>query len=95
MIHAVRALLKLKRQMERASRIYRMEFAGADNIGLLQQDLNRIAGDKVLGGGFDYITPIVSQSAYDRQQKICRVKVDLAFTSIMERFVFEFVVNRA
>lgn len=95
MIHAVRSLLKLKREMEAASRNYRMEFSTDDNMGLLQQDLNNIANNKVLAGGYEYISPVVSASAYDKQQKICRVKVDLAFTDIMERFVFEFVVNRA
>lgn len=95
MIHAVRSLLKLKRQMEQTARNYRMEFSTDDIRGHLQEALNNIANNKVLAGGYDYISPVVSASAYDRQQKICRVKVDLAFTDIMERFVFEFVVNRA
>jgi len=95
MIHAVRSLLKLKRQMEQTARNYRMEFSTDDIRGHLQEALNNIANNKVLAGGYDYISPVVSASAYDRQQKICRIKVDLAFTDIMERFVFEFVVNRA
>ena len=94
-IHAVRSLLKLKRQMEQTARNYRMEFSTDDIRGHLQEALNTIANNKVLAGGYDYISPVVSASAYDRQQKICRIKVDLAFTDIMERFVFEFVVNRA
>jgi len=94
-IHAVRSLLKLKRQMEQTARNYRMEFSTDDIRGHLQEALNTIANNKVLAGGYEYISPIVSASAYDRQQKICRIKVDLAFTDIMERFVFEFVVNRA
>jgi len=95
MIHAVRSLLKLKRQMEQEARNYRMEFSTDDIRGHLQEALNNIANNKVLAGGYEYISPVVSASAYDRQQKICRVKVDLAFIDIMERFVFEFVVNRA
>ena len=95
LIHPVRVLLKVKREMERASRNYRSEFASNEVVGQLQQELNNIAAKWVLGGGFEYITPVINTSEYDRQQRICRVNVDLAFTDIMERFVFDFVVNRA
>ena len=95
MLRAVRSVLKLKRQMEKAARLYKMEWATTDTYSLLQTDLNNIAQNKVLAGGYEYISPVVSASTYDRQQKICRVKVDLAFVETIERFVFEFVVNRA
>lgn len=95
MAHAVRSLLKVKREMERASRNYRSEFATTDVYGQLQLELNNIASKWVLGGGFQYINPVINTSTYDRQQRICRVNVDVAFTDIIERFVFDFVVNRA
>jgi len=92
--HAVRALLKVKREMEKISRNYRSEFASTDIYNQLQSELTQCASKWVLAGGFDYISPVINTSTYDRQQRIARVNVDVAFTDIIERFVFDFVVNR-
>jgi hypothetical protein len=94
LIHAVRTLLRLRRSMVAVSRSYRSEFATSDVYGLLQTELNEIASSYVLAGGYEYITPVINTSDYDRQQRICRVDVDVAFTDIIERFAFNFIVNR-
>jgi hypothetical protein len=94
LIHAVRTLLRLRRSMVAVSRNYRSEFATSDVYGLLQTELNEIATSYVLAGGYEYITPVINTSDYDRQQRICRVDVDVAFTDIIERFAFNFIVNR-
>lgn len=94
LIHAVRTLLRLRRSMVSVSRSYRSEFANSDVYGLLQTELNEIASSYVLAGGYEYITPVINTSDYDRQQRICRVDVDVAFTDIIERFAFNFIVNR-
>jgi hypothetical protein len=94
LIHPVRTLLRLRRSMVAASRSYRSEFATSDVYGLLQTELNEIAASYVMAGGYEYITPVINTSDYDRQQRICRVDVDVAFTDIIERFAFNFIVNR-
>jgi len=86
--------LRLRRSMVAVSRSYRSEFATSDVYGLLQTELNEIASSYVLAGGYEYITPVINTSDYDRQQRICRVDVDVAFTDIIERFAFNFIVNR-
>lgn len=94
LIHPVRTLLRLQRAMLAVSRNYRSEFASSEVYGLLQTELNNVASTFVLGGGYEYITPTINTSDYDRQQHICRVDVSVAFTDIIERFAFNFIVNR-
>ena len=36
----------------------------------------------------------VYRSDYDRQQKIARVKLDIQFTGIIERFFIDWIINR-
>ena len=36
----------------------------------------------------------VYASKYDRQQRICRVKVEVVFTGLIERVMVDLVVNR-
>jgi hypothetical protein len=94
LIHAVRAILALKRDFLKISRNYRSEYAtGAVQANLLGE-LNACAAEYILQGAFKYITPKIASTDYDVQQRICRIDVSVAFVDIMERFVFSFVVER-
>ena len=94
LIHAVRAILALKRDFLKISRNYRSEYALGTVQSQLMAELNSAAAEYILQGAFRYITPTISSTDYDVQQRICRIDVAVAFTDIMERFVFSFVVER-
>ena len=94
LIHAVRGLLSLKRDFLKISRNYRSEYASTAVQAQLLGELNTCAAEYILQGAFKYITPVISSTEYDIQQRICRIDVSVAFVDIMERFVFSFIVER-
>jgi len=94
LIHAVRAILSLKRDFLKISRNYRSEYATGAVQANLMGELNACAAEYILQGAFKYITPKIASTDYDVQQRICRIDVSVAFVDIMERFVFSFVVER-
>ena len=94
LIHAVRAILALKRDFLKISRNYRSEYATGAVQANLMGELNARAAEYILQGAFRYITPRIVSTDYDVQQRICRIDVSVAFVDIMERFVFSFVVER-
>jgi len=94
LIHAVRAILAVKRDFLKISRNYRSEDAIGTVQAQLMSELNSCAAEYILQGAFKYITPTISSTDYDVQQKICRIDVAVAFVDIMERFVFSFIVER-
>ena len=94
LIHAVRAILALKRDFLKISRNYRSEYATGAVQANLMGELNACAAEYILQGAFKYITPKIASTDYDVQQRICRIDVSVAFVDIMERFVFSFVVER-
>ena len=94
LIHAVRAILAVKRDFLKISRNYRSEDAIGTVQAQLMSELNSCAAEYILQGAFKYITPTISSTDYDVQQRICRIDVAVAFVDIMERFVFSFIVER-
>lgn len=94
LIHAVRGLLSLKRDFLKISRNYRSEYASTAVQAQLLGELNTCASEYILQGAFKYITPVISSTEYDIQQRIVRCDVSVAFVDIMERFVFSFIVER-
>jgi len=93
-INNVRALMKIKRDVEAMMDEYRDEFNDSITHDSMSYNLNSYLQKWVANRCCKSIAGSVFASDYDRQQKIARVKVDLIFTGLIERIFIDFVVNR-
>lgn len=93
-INNVRALLRIKREVEKMMADYRMEFNDAVTYDSMNYDLNNYLQTWVANRACKTISGSVYASDYDRQQKLARVKIELIFTGIIERVAIEIVINR-
>ena len=93
-INNVRALLRIRRDVEAMMDEYRDEFNDSITHESMSYNLNNYLQRWVSNRTCKSITGSVYASDYDRQQKIARVKVELSFTGLIERIFIDFVVNR-
>jgi hypothetical protein len=93
-INNVRALMRIKRDVEAMMDEYRDEFNDAITHESMSYNLNSYLQKWVSNRTCKTISGAVYASDYDRQQKIARVRVDMIFTGLIERIFIDFVVNR-
>lgn len=93
-INNMRALLRIRRDVEAMMADYRMEFNDSITHDSANYDLNNYLQKWVANRACSTISGTVYASDYDRQQKLGRVTIELQFTGIMERIAIEIVVNR-
>lgn len=93
-INAVRTLLRIKRDVEEMAEDYQFEFGDAQTYQAFQYNLNGYLQRWIANRACTQIKGQVYASAYDKQQKICRVRIDLTFNYVIERIFIDIVVNR-
>jgi hypothetical protein len=93
-INNVRALLRIKRDVEELAEDYQFEFNDAQTLGAFQYNLNGYLQKWISNRACTSIKGTVYASAYDQQQKVARVKIELVFNSVIERILIDLVVNR-
>jgi hypothetical protein len=72
---------------------YQFEFF-EELIPALQSELNDNLSKWVANGACRTVTPTVYASEYDRNQKKAKVKIEVQFSRLAERFVINFVVDK-
>lgn len=93
-ISNVRAILRMRRDVESMMDEYKFEFNDSITHESMNYNLNNYLQKWVANRCCSTISGTVYASDYDRQQKIARVKIELTFTGIIERIFVDFVVNR-
>jgi hypothetical protein len=93
-INNVRALLRIRREVESLVDEYRDEFQNSATYDSMNYNLNQDLQKWVNNGACSTISAKVYASDYDKAQNIARVKVELRFTGLIERIYVDFVVNR-
>jgi hypothetical protein len=93
-INAVRTLLRIKRDVETLAEDYQFEFGDPQTYSNFQYNLNTYLQRWVANRACSIIKGQVYASAYDKQQKIARVRIDLTFNYVIERILIDLVVNR-
>jgi hypothetical protein len=93
-INNVRALLRIKRDVEILAEDYQFEFADDITLNAFQYNLDATLQKWVSNRACTSISGTVYQSEYDKVQKTARVKVDIVFNSVIERILIDFVVGR-
>ena len=90
----VRTLLRIRRGVEDLASNFRMEFNTADTWSALDYEVNSYVQTWVSNRALSRGSASVYASAYDRQQRIIRIKLEMTFTDIIERVMIDLVVNR-
>lgn len=93
-INNVRALLRLKREVEYIMAEYRFEFNDKITLEDANYELNQYLQKWIANRTCQSISGKVFRSDYDRQQKIARVNIELVFTGVIERIFTTIVINR-
>lgn len=93
-ISNVRALLRIRREVEKMMADYRMEFNDATTYDSMNYDLSNYLQRWVANRTCKTISGTVYASDYDRQQKKVNVKIELVFTGLIERVFIDIIVNR-
>jgi hypothetical protein len=93
-ISIMRTLLRIQRDIEKLAEDYPFEFNDTETYDSFQYSLNSYVDKWVKNRACEYITATVYASEYDKQQKIARVKVEMKFTSLIERIFIDLIVNR-
>lgn len=93
-ISHVRALLRIRRDIENMMENYLFEFNDAQTWDIMNYDVNSYMERWVANRCLESFDATVYATPYDRQQRICRVKVEVVFTGLIERVMIDLVVNR-
>jgi hypothetical protein len=93
-LSSVRTLLRIQRTVEAVSRDYPFEFNDSETASALNDALNSAVQVWVTNRACEYINVSVYASAYDKQQKVLRIRIDLKFTGIVERILADIIVNK-
>jgi hypothetical protein len=93
-LNNVRALLRIKRDVEAMVDEYRDEFNDTLTHEAMSYNLNSYLKKWETNRTCKSINGSVYASDYDRQQKIVRVKVEMVFTGLIERIFADFIINR-
>jgi hypothetical protein len=89
----VRALLKIRREIENICEEYYFERINGTLLGAMSSACNNYLGNWVANGTLSEGNVSVYASEYDMKQKLVRVQVELKFTSFLERVVITFTVK--
>jgi len=92
-ISHVRALLRIRRDIEAAAENYQMEFINKATMSDMQTTFSSIVKEWVDNGALEKFSVEVYASAFDKKNKRVRVKIVLWFTAILERVVIDFVTK--
>lgn len=90
----VRALLRMRRDVEAMMDEYRDEMQDAVTYNAMNYNLSSYLAKWISNRTCKSISGSVYASDYDRQQNIVRVKVELVFNGLIERIAIDFVINR-
>ena len=93
-INNVRALLRIRRDVENMMETYQFEFNDAVTWDSMQYNLTAYMERWVANRCLESYNALVYASKYDRQQRIVRVKVEVVFQGVIERVMIDLVVNR-
>lgn len=93
-ISHVRTLLRIRRDIENLVEGYQFEFNDVTTWDSMQYSVNSYMQQWLSNRALESATATVYASAYDRQQRIVRVKVEVVFTGLIERVMVDLVVNR-
>ena len=93
-ISHVRTLLRIRRDLENLVENYQFEFNDATTWDSMQYSVSNYMKQWVSNRALESAAATVYASKYDRQQRICRVKVEVVFTGLIERVMVDLVVNR-
>ena len=93
-ISHVRALLRMRRDIENMMEAYLFEFNDATTWDSMQYNVTSYMERWVSNRCLESFNALVYASKYDRQQRIVRVKVEVVFTGVIERVMIDLVVNR-
>ena len=92
-INNVRVLMRMVRDVEEIADGYFFEFATETVLSNLQSVINNNLSYWVSNGTCKIAEATVYQNEYDEIQKIIRVRIELIFTSVIERIIIEFNVG--
>jgi hypothetical protein len=90
----VRALLRMKRDVRELLEDYIQEFINEETLGSVNYNLNQYLQIWINNGACTSIAGTVYASEYDMKQKLVRVRIEIQFTPILERFVVDMVIPR-
>ena len=93
-INNVRVLGNMVRTTEEVSEGYFFESATPETLTSFQSSINGQLSKWVTNGACQYINAFVEQTPYDVEQRIVRVRIELAFTNVIERIAIEFNVGK-
>jgi hypothetical protein len=93
-ISHVRALLRIRRDLENMVENYQFEFNDPTTWDSMQYSVNSYMQRWISNRCLESANAVVYASKYDRQQRVVRVKVDVVFTGLIERVMIDLVVNR-
>lgn len=93
-ISHVRALLRIRRDLENMMENYLFEFNDPITWDSMQYNVNAYMQRWIQNRALESADAKVWASKYDRQQRIVRVKVEVVFTGVIERVMIDLVVNR-
>ena len=92
-INNVRVLMRMVRDVEEIADGYFFEFATETVLSNLETVINNNLSYWVSNGTCKVAEATVYQNEYDHVQKIVRVRIELIFTSVIERIIIEFNVG--
>jgi hypothetical protein len=89
----VRALLRIQREVENMMEDYQFEFINKTTMTSMNYNLNAYLKGWIDNGCCETIKGVVYASEYDKKSKLVRVRIELVFTSILERVIINLVVK--
>jgi len=92
-ISHVRTLLRLQREVEILMEDYQFEFITKNTLTTMNYNLDNYLADWRNSEAFESIKGTVYASDYDKKQKLVRVRIEMVFTSILERVVITLAVK--
>jgi hypothetical protein len=93
-INNVRVLMRMVRSIEELSQNYYFEFPNQATLNSFNTNIANILSEWVANGACSVARGTAYQNAYDKEQKIARVRVDVVFNNVIERILIEFNVGK-
>lgn len=93
-VNNVRALLRIQREVEKLMADYQFEYNDSVTLAAANSALGGYLTQWTANRCCTSISGSVYASAYDREQKLVRVKVEMVFNSIIERIAIDFIINK-
>jgi hypothetical protein len=89
----VRSLLIIRREVENMMEEYSFERPSDTLMKNMTSALNEYLSTWVSNGTCETASGQVTASDYDKKQKLCRVYIELKFTSFLERVIITFNIK--